>query len=238
MPTTFVLVHGAFGSPAELAPVVPYLEELGHRVVNVDLPCERAGSTLEDYADAVVRAMDGIPHPRVLVAHSAGGATIPLVAAQVPAERLVYVAAVVPEPGQSISVALGPEAVEAIGAVTIDNGDGTRSFNIDLLASFAPPEEREAYVAFQNGTQRRQGWPAVNQPWPGGGARSRTSRAPMSSAPRTRSSPRTAAGLRGPPGGEPDRDRLGPRGLRLQAEGTRRRPRHPRRLTGPPDRAA
>lgn len=169
MPTTFVLVHGAFGSPAELAPVVPYLEELGHRVVNVDLPCERAGSTLEDYADAVVRAMDGIPHPRVLVAHSAGGATIPLVAAQVPAERLVYVAAVVPEPGQSISAALGPEAVEAIGAVTIDNGDGTRSFNIDLLASFAPPEEREAYVAFLNGTQRRQGWPAVNQPWPGGG---------------------------------------------------------------------
>ncbi|MBY0395135.1 MAG: alpha/beta hydrolase, partial [Thermoleophilia bacterium] len=81
MPTTFVLVHGAFGSPAELAPVVPYLEELGHRVVNVDLPCGRAGSTLEDYADTVVRAMDGIPHPRVLVAHSAGGATIPLVAA-------------------------------------------------------------------------------------------------------------------------------------------------------------
>ncbi|MFZ5709045.1 MAG: alpha/beta fold hydrolase [Pseudomonadota bacterium] len=168
MPTTFVLVHGAFGSPAELAPVVPYLEELGHRVVNVDLPCGRAGATLEDYAAAVVRAMDGIPHPRVLVAHSAGGATIPLVAAQIPAKRLVYVAAVVPEPGQSISAALGPEAVEAIGAVTIDNGDGTRSFNIDLLASFAPPEEREAYVAFLNGTQRRQGWPAVNQPWPGG----------------------------------------------------------------------
>ena len=37
--TTFVLVHGAFGSPAELAPVIPLLEALGHRGIAVDLPC-------------------------------------------------------------------------------------------------------------------------------------------------------------------------------------------------------
>jgi pimeloyl-ACP methyl ester carboxylesterase len=37
--TTFVLVHGGFGSPAELAPVIPELEALGHRAIAVDLPC-------------------------------------------------------------------------------------------------------------------------------------------------------------------------------------------------------
>jgi len=35
--TTFVLVHGAFGSAAELAPVIPELEALGHRAIAVDL---------------------------------------------------------------------------------------------------------------------------------------------------------------------------------------------------------
>lgn len=36
---TFVLVHGAFGSPAELAPVIPELEALGHRAIQ---NCARA----------------------------------------------------------------------------------------------------------------------------------------------------------------------------------------------------
>ena len=167
MPTTFVLVHGGFGSPAELAPVVPYLEARGHRVVNVDLPCERADATLEDYSSAVVRAMEGTGRPCVLVAHSMGGATIPLVAARLPVDRLIFVAAIVPEPGRSISDTLGPDVQAAIGSVTIDHGDGTRSFDFDLLASLVPPEERDAYLAFLQATQRSQGWLAVNQPWPG-----------------------------------------------------------------------
>jgi len=169
MATTFVLVHGAFGTPAELSPVVPDLEARGHRVVNVDLPCERAEATLDDYAAAVVQAMEGTAHRRILVAHSAGGATIPLVAARVPADRLVFVAAVVPEPGRSISEVVGPMTRSAMDSVTIDHGDGTRSFDIDLLASLAPPEEREAYRKFLRETQRRQGWLAMNQPWPGAG---------------------------------------------------------------------
>ncbi|MCU9847086.1 alpha/beta hydrolase [Defluviimonas sp. WL0024] len=168
MPTSFVLVHGGFGSPAELAPVVPYLEARGHRVVNVDLPCERAEATLEDYAATVARAMEGTGLPRVLVAHSAGGATTPLAASLLPVDQLIFVAAIVPEPGQSISEALGPDVAATILAVTIDNGDGTRSFNLDLLASLVPPEERAAYLEFLSNTQRRQGWLAINQPWPGG----------------------------------------------------------------------
>jgi pimeloyl-ACP methyl ester carboxylesterase len=169
MPTTFVFVHGGFGSPAELAPAVPHLEARGHRVINVDLPSTRADATLEDYADAVCRAMEGVSGPRVFVAHSAGGATIPLAAARMPVDRLVFAAAIVPQPGEPIAEAIGPAAREAIMAVSVDNGDGTRSFDFDLLASLAPPEQRAAYLAFLRATQRDQGWRAIEQPWPGTG---------------------------------------------------------------------
>lgn len=169
MRTTFVFVHGGFGSPAELAPVVPFLEANGHRVVNVDLPCETADATLEDYVDTVCRAMEGTSRPCILVAHSAGGATVPLVAARIPVERMVFVAAILPGPGQSIYEALGPDTQAAIMSVSIDNGDGTRAFDFDLLASLAPPDQREPYLAFLKATQRNQGMRAIHQPWPGRG---------------------------------------------------------------------
>lgn len=169
MPTTFIFVHGGFGSPEELAPTVPFLQAEGHRVINVDLPCESPDATLEDYANTVIDAMAGTSGHRILVAHSAGGATVPLVAARVPVDRMVFAAAILPQPGQSILDALGLPTQEAIMAVSIDNGDGTRSFNYDLLASFVPPDQREAYLAFLLATQRKQGMRAVNQPWPGTG---------------------------------------------------------------------
>ena len=169
MPTTFVFVHGAFGSPAALAPAAPYLESKGHRVVNVDLPCERPDATLDDYASTVCREMEGISGRRILVAHSGGGATIPLVASRIAVDHLVFAAAVVPIPGQSIYEAVGSATQTAIMSVSIDNGDGTRSFDFDLLASLAPPEQREAYLAFLRATQRKQGMRALNQPWPGAG---------------------------------------------------------------------
>jgi pimeloyl-ACP methyl ester carboxylesterase len=169
MATTFVFVHGAFGSPAELASTVPYLLSKGHRVLNVDLPCERPDATLDDYASTVTREMEGTASPRIMVAHSAGGATIALVASRVAVDHLVFAAAVVPIPGQSIYEVVGPATQAAIMSASIDNGDGTRSFDFDLLASLAPPEQREAYLAFLRTTQRKQGMRAMNQPWPGAG---------------------------------------------------------------------
>lgn len=169
MSVIFVLVHGGFGSPAELAPTVPHLEAAGHRVINVDLPSERPEATLDDYADTVVRAMEGIEGRRILVAHSAGGATIPLVAARTPVDHMVFAAAIVPQPGQSIAEALGPATLETIMAITLENGDGTRSFDFDLLASLVPENQRASYLAFLKATQRKQGFHAMTQGWPGAG---------------------------------------------------------------------
>jgi pimeloyl-ACP methyl ester carboxylesterase len=164
---TFVLVHGAFGSPAELAPVIPMLEALGHRSIAVDLPCTDPSATLDAYALAVTGAMTGIDGPVVVVGHSAGGATISLVPGRTRVDRLVYVTAVVPEPGRSIADVIGDGVRETILSVSRDDGNGCRSFDLEMLASIAPPQERDAYLAFLRATQRRQGWAAVEQPWPG-----------------------------------------------------------------------
>ena len=165
--TTFVLVHGGFGSPAELAPVIPELEALGHRAIAVDLPCTDPAATLEDYGRTVVDAMSGIDAPVVVVGHSAGGATISLVPDQARVDRLIYVTAFVPEPGRSIVDLAGAEVREMLLSVSHDDGDGCRSFDLELLASIVAPEERDAYLAFLTATQRAQGWAAMEQPWPG-----------------------------------------------------------------------
>jgi pimeloyl-ACP methyl ester carboxylesterase len=165
---TFVLVHGAFGSPAELAPVIPLLEASGHRAIAVDLPCTDPKATLDDYARTVVEAMAGIEGPVVVVGHSAGGATISLVPGRTRVDRLVYVTAVVPEPGRSIADVVGADVREMMLSVSHDDGNGCRSFDLEMLASLAPPppEEREAYLTFFRATLRPQGWAALEQPWP------------------------------------------------------------------------
>jgi pimeloyl-ACP methyl ester carboxylesterase len=164
--TTLVLVHAGFGSPAELAPVIPELEALGHRAIAVDLPCTDPAAMLDDYARAVVEAMVGI-EGRSCVEHSAGGATISLVPEQARVDRMVYVTAFVPEPGRSIVEVAGAGVLQTILAVSRDDGNGCRSFDLELLASMVPPEEREAYLAFLEAMQRPQGWAAMELPWPG-----------------------------------------------------------------------
>jgi len=165
--TTFVLVHGAFGSSAELAPVIPELEALGHRAVAVDLPCTDPAATLDDYARTVVETVAGIAGSVAVVGHSAGGATISLVPARTRVDRLIYVTAVVPEPGRSILDVVGADVRERILSVSRDDGNGCRSFDLQLLAALVPPEERDGYLAYLRATQRPQGWAALEQPWPG-----------------------------------------------------------------------
>ena len=99
--------------------------------------------------------------------HSAGGATISLVPGRTRVDRLVYVTAVVPEPGRSIADAAGADVRATMLSVSHDDGNGCRSFDLEILASLAPAEEREATLAFLRATQRPQGWAAVEQAWPG-----------------------------------------------------------------------
>lgn len=99
---TFALVHGGWHGAWCWELLTPLLEQGGHDVVAMDLPCDDGSADLTKYAGVVYDALEGRGDDVVLVGHSMGGLTIPLVAARRPALHLVYLCAVVPKIGRSL----------------------------------------------------------------------------------------------------------------------------------------
>ena len=145
---TFVLIHGGGGSGWDWHLVVPELERRGHEVVAPDLPTEDEAAGLWDYADSVVEAV-GDRGNLVLVGHSLGGFTAPLVCARVPAELLVLLAPMIPAPGEN-----GVEWWKNTGYE--DSGEE------DVFYHDVPPQlEAEA-----RRRERDQAEKAMVEPWP------------------------------------------------------------------------
>jgi pimeloyl-ACP methyl ester carboxylesterase len=114
--TTFALVHGAWHGAWCWERLVPELEARGHRAVAVDLPCDDPAATLSTYAGVVVDALAtvGADADVVVVGHSLGGCTIPLVAAARPVRQLVYLTPSVPRLGSSLVEAMGEEPINTV----------------------------------------------------------------------------------------------------------------------------
>jgi pimeloyl-ACP methyl ester carboxylesterase len=99
--TTFVLIHGAGDGGWYWHLVEAELRAHGHDVVAPDLPADDASAGLDDYADAVVDAVGDRRGDFVVVGQSYGGFTAPLVADRLPADVLVFVAGMIPAPGEA-----------------------------------------------------------------------------------------------------------------------------------------
>ena len=99
-----VLVHGAFADGSSYAKVIPLLEAQGFRVTAVQNPLS---SLAEDVAAAkrAIAAQDG---PVLLVGHSWGGMSVSEAGNDPRVAGLVYIAAIVPQDGQSASDVLKP----------------------------------------------------------------------------------------------------------------------------------
>ena len=97
--TTFVPIHAAGDGAWSWHLLERELTGRGHEFVAVDLPADDDSAGLWDYADAVVDAV-GDRTDLVVVAHSFGGFTAPLVCTRVPVRALVMVTAMVPAPGE------------------------------------------------------------------------------------------------------------------------------------------
>ena len=97
-----VLVHGNYHGAWCWDLLRPELERLGHRVFAMDLPISEPGRGTADYAQAIDDAIPGDSVP-VVVGHSMGGLAIPLVAARRPVRKLIFLAAMLPLPGQSLN---------------------------------------------------------------------------------------------------------------------------------------
>jgi pimeloyl-ACP methyl ester carboxylesterase len=97
----FVLIYGGGGSAWDWHLVVPALRERGHEALAVDLPGAEPSAGWPAYADAVADAI-GERQPVIVVGHSLGGFTAPLVCARASVELLVLVAAMIPSPGERL----------------------------------------------------------------------------------------------------------------------------------------
>jgi pimeloyl-ACP methyl ester carboxylesterase len=145
---TFALIHGGGGSAWDWHLVAPVLDERGHVAVAVDLPTDDASAGWWDYVDVVVEAV-GDRRPVVVVGHSLGGFTAPLVCARMPVELLVLVAGMIPSPGELFGDWWGNVGYEESGAD-------------DLFYHDVPPE----LAARAQQRDSREESRALREPWP------------------------------------------------------------------------
>lgn len=170
--TTFALVHGAFHGAWCWERLAPQLQERGHRVVAMDLPCDDPAATFDTYADVVVRALADEPGDDVVVVgHSLAGLTIPLVAAKRTVRRLIYLCGVVPIPGRTFAEQLqGDEDMvnpRYLDGVAEADAAGRRAFVDEAVARevfFADCDEQIAQMAFKR--LRPQALTPYAQPFP------------------------------------------------------------------------
>jgi pimeloyl-ACP methyl ester carboxylesterase len=98
--TTFVLIHGGGGSAWDWHLLVPELTGRGHDVVVPELPIGDSSAGFAEFRETVVKAV-GDRRDLVVVGHSYGAFTAPLVADRLPVRLLVLLTPMIPKPGES-----------------------------------------------------------------------------------------------------------------------------------------
>lgn len=167
---TFALIHGGGDVGWYWHLVERELRDLGHQTVAPDLPCDDDTAGLDDYADTVVDAI-GDRSNLIVVGHSYGGFTAPLVAARLPVEAVVLVAAMIPAPGEKAAdwwtnTGYGDAVrmqAERDGGLT-GNDDPFVAFYHDVprdLAEEAMSKERDESETAYNQPWPLEAWPAV-----------------------------------------------------------------------------
>jgi pimeloyl-ACP methyl ester carboxylesterase len=170
VPATFVLIPGAGGDAWYWHRVVPLLQDAGVGAIAVGLPMDDDGADLNTYADIVCDAVRDAADPLVVVGHSMGAFTAPIVATRVPTASIVLVNPMVPAAGESPGAwweATGQRAARISYFAQIGLGD--RDF--DMVEDFfhdVPPAVREEALRRpepeQSDTPFKRAWPL--DAWP------------------------------------------------------------------------
>jgi pimeloyl-ACP methyl ester carboxylesterase len=147
-----VLVHGAFADGSSWAKVIPILEAKGYHVTAVQNPL----TSLSDDVNAALRVIALEDGPVILVGHSWGGTVITQAGNDPKVKGLVYVAAYMPNDGQSANDASGPYGL-TLGqkSIQIDDKHFGRVSPEGVIKHFAqglPMAERRTVLAVQGQT--------------------------------------------------------------------------------------
>jgi pimeloyl-ACP methyl ester carboxylesterase len=154
--STYALIHGGGERGASWDLVAAELRVRGHDVAAPDLPTEDDAAGLWDYADAVVEAI-GERRELVVVGHSLGAFTAPLVCARVPAELLVLVAGMIPAPGETANEWWSNSGYREASHADVDFDDPMAVYYHDVPADLA---------AQSLAAERGQSDTAMREPWP------------------------------------------------------------------------
>ncbi len=154
MTAMVVLVHGAWAGSWTWRDVIAGLDERGVSSVAVDLPsCNATAPTVDFHDDAahVRKVVDEIDGPIVLAANSYGGLVITEAADQHPAvRRLVYIAAFMPSPEESLMQIATEAPNPEMNALLTFRDDGL--VDLDPVADVkfslqqAPPESVDFFL--------------------------------------------------------------------------------------------
>jgi Alpha/beta hydrolase family len=158
---TFALIHGAGDGGWYWHLVERELRQHGHDTLAPDLPCEDDPAGLAEYADTVVQAIGG-RRGLVVAAQSFGGFTAPLVAARVPVDMLVLVAAMVPAPGEAPGDWSANTGFDVVMGQQEQRYSGGDLFYQDVPRALAAQARRRARG--QSGTPGHAPWPL--EAWP------------------------------------------------------------------------
>ena len=161
--TAYLLIPGAGTSPWSWHLVVAELARRGQQAVAVDLPNADDAAGLPEYVDAAVAAAgaDADNGSLVVVGHSMGALTAPLVCDRLPVDLLVLVAAMVPAPGEPPGEWWGNTGWPAARKAELDRYGGDDSPETTFLHDVPP-----ALVAEANRHNRRQSGTPFEAPWP------------------------------------------------------------------------
>ncbi|MFG2772735.1 alpha/beta fold hydrolase [Streptomyces sp. NPDC048350] len=155
---TFVLIHGGGDSGWIWHLLEAELRSRGHETVAPDLPSDQPSAGLGDYADAVIAAV-GDRRNLVVVGHSYGAFTAPLVADRLPVDVLVLLAGMIPAPGERPDdwweTTGCNHARDAAGLSAIE--DPFESFYHDVPRNLAEESMRR---------EREESSRAGSEPWP------------------------------------------------------------------------
>ncbi|MEU4383713.1 alpha/beta hydrolase [Promicromonospora sp. NPDC023805] len=162
--STFVLIHGGGDVGWHFHRVEAELRARGHDVVAPDLPADDDSKTLVDYADVVVEAV-GPRRDVVVVGHSFGAFTAPLVADRLHADALVLLAGMIPAPGESpddwwANTGYGSAVAEAA------ERDGGLTGSADPYVSFYHDVPREIAEEAMSKGREHPSSAATDAPWP------------------------------------------------------------------------
>ena len=98
----FCLVHGSTQNASCWDRLIPKLEQRGHETVRMNLPTSEPEASATRYAEVIAESLPAEREDVIVVAHSASGLFLPLVAVERRVRRLVFLAAVIPQIGKSL----------------------------------------------------------------------------------------------------------------------------------------